>query len=110
MPDNTFYRKLFGIEREYSGKSALIKIHEVNLPALNRFKEQLLIKAYSPNTIRTYVTEFAQLLITIKSFSVDELNAEQRDAAIRSCVSALCGGKIAYRCCYTLARVIKKMN
>ena len=24
----------------------------------------------------------------------------QRDAAIRSCVSDLCGGKIAYRCCY----------
>ena len=89
VPDNTFYRKLFGIEREYSGKCNLIKIHEVNLPALNRFKEQLLIKAYSPNTIRTYVTEFAQLLITIKSFSVDELNAEQLRSYFLYCIKKL---------------------
>ena len=89
VPDNTFYRKLFGIEREYSGKCSLIKIHEVNLTALNRFKEQLLIKAYSPNTIRTYVTEFAQLLITIKSFSVDELNAEQLRSYFLYCIKNL---------------------
>ncbi|MCK9480163.1 MAG: site-specific integrase [Bacteroidia bacterium] len=89
VPDNTFYRKLFGIDREYSGKSALIKIHEVNLPALKRFKEQLLMKAYSPNTIRTYVSEFTQLLIAIKSFSVDELNAERLRSYFLYCIKKL---------------------
>ncbi len=89
VPDNLFYRKLFGIDQEYLGKSSLIKIHQVNLPALKRFREQLLMKAYSPNTIRTYVTEFAQLLITIKSFSVDELNAERLRSYFLYCIKKL---------------------
>ncbi len=89
VPDNTFYRKLFGLEPKSLGKSALSGIHPVNLPSLERFTEQLQLKAYSPNTIRTYVSEFAQLLITIKSFSVDELNAERLRSYFLFCIKNL---------------------
>src|SRR5690554_397776 len=68
VPDVAFYRSLFGLEPKYYGKSALTAIHPVNQSALDRYIEQLQLKGYSPNTIRTYVTEFSQLLKTLKSF------------------------------------------
>lgn len=60
MPDNVHYRNLFGIEQNILGKDALSHIDPINRPALNRFTEHLKLKAYSPNTIKTYTIEFAK--------------------------------------------------
>lgn len=47
-----------------------------NLDALNRFVEQLTLKAYSPATLTTYRTEFLQLLKLLKSKRVEELTPD----------------------------------
>ena len=47
-----------------------------NLDALNRFMEQLRLKAYSQSTMRTYRNEFLQLLQILKSKPVDALCPE----------------------------------
>lgn len=54
------------------GATILNRIHPVNHPALKRFVETLQLKAYSPETIRTYVNEFSQLLQLLKNHPVHE--------------------------------------
>lgn len=87
VADATFYRNLFGLEVNYYSKSTLTAIHGVNLPAMKRYVEQLQLKAYSQNTIRTYVNEFSQLLKTIKSFPVDQLSAEKLRSYFLFCIN-----------------------
>lgn len=77
VPDNSFYRALFGLEAKRIGKRALNHIHPVNQLAFQKFIEQLQLKGYSQNTIRSYSVEFAQLLKTIKLFPVDQLSTEK---------------------------------
>lgn len=52
-------------------------IHPNNHLAFQSFINQLKLKAYSKNTIRTYVTEFAHLLKTIKKINVDSLTEDR---------------------------------
>ena len=52
------------------------KLSEENLIALNKFVQQLKLKAYSASTIRTYRNEFMQLLQLIKKRPVNELTVE----------------------------------
>lgn len=47
-----------------------------NLAALNRLVEQLKLKAYSNNTLRTYRSEFLQLLQLLKQKPVDSLTPD----------------------------------
>lgn len=89
VPDVAFYRDLFVLEPKYYGKSALTAIHPVNQNALDRYIEQLQLKGYSPNTIRTYVTEFSQLLKIIKSFPVNYLSAEKLRSYFLYCINEL---------------------
>jgi len=77
VPDNKHYRQLFGLEEKITGKEVVSKIHLVNLPEFRRFQEQLKLKGYSPNTLRTYSVAFAQLLYLLKNFPVQDLNAER---------------------------------
>lgn len=87
--DNIFHRKLFGLEPDYFGKSAFLDISSVNLPALKRYIEQLKLKGYSPNTIQTYSMEFAQLLKTIKNYSVEDLSSEKLRSYFLYCIDSL---------------------
>lgn len=77
VTDNRHYRELFGIEPAIIGKEVLLKIHAVNQPAIKRLQEQIVLKGYSENTLRTYSLEFAQLLYILKSHPVDELTSER---------------------------------
>ncbi len=60
--------------RAYS--KAALKLSEDNLKALEKFIEQLKLKAYSPSTIKTYRNEFLQLLHILKKKSVHELTPD----------------------------------
>jgi integrase/recombinase XerD len=51
-------------------------ISNQNLDALNAMMQQLILKAYSQSTIRTYRSEFCQLLQTIKQRNVNTLTAD----------------------------------
>jgi integrase/recombinase XerD len=55
--------------------SAAWKLNKENLQALQRFMEQLKLKAYSPSTIQTYRNEFLQLLKLLKQKPVSELTS-----------------------------------
>jgi site-specific recombinase XerD len=77
VTDNRHYRELFGLRPVSIGKESLSKIHPVNLPALRRFQEQIILKGYSENTLRTYSLEFARLLYILRSYPVNDLTPER---------------------------------
>ncbi|MEI9912855.1 MAG: tyrosine-type recombinase/integrase [Bacteroidota bacterium] len=56
--------------------SPVWKLSKENLLALEKFVEQLQLKAYSPSTIRTYRNEFLQLLQILKKKPVHELKPD----------------------------------
>ena len=70
-------------------KETLNKIHPVNIAAIKRMHETLLLKAYSPNTIKTYCKEFAQLLYLLKNTSVDSLTPERLRSYFLYCIQTL---------------------
>jgi integrase/recombinase XerD len=52
-------------------------------------REQLLLKAYSPSTIRTYINEMAQLLQTLGSVPADQLTTAQLKKYLVYCYERL---------------------
>lgn len=85
VADNRHYRELFHLEPSIVGKEVLNKIHIVNIPAFKRFQEQIKLKGYSENTLRTYSLEFAQLLYILKSHPVQQLTPERLRAYFLYC-------------------------
>jgi integrase/recombinase XerD len=57
-------------------RSAAWKLSAENLAALQRFIEQLKLKAYSASTIKTYRNEFLQLLQLLKNKPVEALTTD----------------------------------
>jgi site-specific recombinase XerD len=68
------------------GKAVIAQISPINLPAFNRFVDELKLKAYSPNTQRTYTTEFAQLLYILKNNAVEKLTPEKLRSYLLYCI------------------------
>jgi len=90
LPDTASIRNEIGMApKTEMGKAAFMKIQPVNFAALERMREQLLLKSYSPNTIKSYCVEFAQLLFLLKETHVDTLTTEQLRAYILYCVTQL---------------------
>lgn len=77
VADTRSHRAIFGLPQKITGEAVLAKIHVINLPEFTRFQEHLLLKGYSANTVRTYSTEFAQLLSVLKGNPVQELTPER---------------------------------
>ncbi|MDR0801371.1 tyrosine-type recombinase/integrase [Fluviicola sp.] len=90
LPDVGSIRKEIGLpEKTESGKAVIAKIHSVNLAALQKMHELLLLKSYSPNTIRTYCQEFSQLLSQLKNTNVDTLTPERLRSYFLYCTTKL---------------------
>lgn len=93
VPDNETYRNQFGLEEKSDWDKisdfTFSRISEVNLPALKRFTETLQLKAYSSNTLRTYRTEFCQLLFALKEVNVDDCDAEKIRSYMLYCTNHL---------------------
>jgi len=90
LPDNNSIRNVIGMTpKTEMGKAVISQIHPVNYVALERMNEQLLLKAYSPNTIKTYCVEFAQLLYILKNVPVDTLTPERLRSYILYCITKL---------------------
>ena len=64
-------------------------IDEVNVPPYHSLIKQLELKAYSPNTIRTYANEFGQFLSLLGSRCADDLTPEKIKDYIHYCLSKL---------------------
>lgn len=65
------------------------RIHEVNAHVLPLMKERLLLKAYSPSTVRTYLNEMSQLLQTLGHLPADELRPEHLRRYLVYCLEKL---------------------
>lgn len=87
--DNNFNREKLGLQPKLIGKEVFLKIHEVNLPALQKLENELRIRAYSENTIKTYLREFAQLLYILKGHPVDTLTPERIKSYLLYCLTTL---------------------
>ena len=90
LPDVHAIRNEIGMfPKTEMGKVIMGRIHPVNQAALKRMHELLLLKSYSPNTIKTYCTEFVQLLYLLKDNPVDTLTAERLRSYFLYCVTKL---------------------
>lgn len=70
-------RETIGLAQNPISDRFLDKIHPVNQTAMLDFIDQLTLKSYSKNTIRTYCTEFCHLLALLKHQPVTELSPER---------------------------------
>ena len=77
VTDSRLHRQLFNMPEKITGKAVLNKIHLINLPEYKRFQENLLLKRYSQNTLRTYSIGFAQLLYVLKNNPVQDLTPDR---------------------------------
>ena len=90
LPDINSIRKEVGLPPNIEmGQGVIGQIHPVNLAAIKRMHGTLLLKAYSPNTIKTYCGEFSQLLYLLKNISVDTLTADRLRSYFLYCVTKL---------------------
>jgi len=90
MPDsNSIRNEIDMMPKTEMGKAVISKIHPINQLALKRMHETLLLKAYSPNTIKTYCVEFSQLLYLLKDKQVDSLTPERLRSYFLYCVTEL---------------------
>lgn len=87
--DTSQYREKFGMEEKVIGKEAILKIAEINKANFQRFLETLHLKSYSKSTIKTYSTEFASFLCTIKNKDAKEISAEKLRAYFLYCLREL---------------------
>lgn len=78
VPDQAYFRKYFNlIEKFPLGQKLRSSIHFINQESIIKLHEELKLKAYSPNTQKVYLQEFAQLLSILKNHPVDELTPER---------------------------------
>ena len=90
LPDFNSIRNEIGLPPKTEvGKDTISRIYPINLTALKRMHETLLLKAYSPNTIKTYCGEFSQLLYLLKDVSVDTLTADRLRSYFLYCITQL---------------------
>jgi len=71
------------------GISTAAGIGPVNKQVLPALKQQLVLKAYSPSTIQTYMNEVTQFLQTIKDHSADAFTAQRIKDYLQFCFETL---------------------
>ena len=89
VTDNHVHRQIFGIQPKIVGKEVIAKISVVNRHEFEKYQEMLILKGFSPNTIRTDSVEFAQLLYLIKDFPVQNLSREKLKSYFLYCTKEL---------------------
>lgn len=85
VADNQRNRQICNLKPKSLGKEALSKISPVNMPAFNAYQDQLLLHGFSPSTIRTYTTEFAQLLYLLRDYPAEKLSREKLQSYFLYC-------------------------
>jgi len=100
IPDTAENRKKCGLPMEAvpvindktgfkSSKTTLLHIDAVNKPAMEKFLQTLQLKAYSPSTLRTYKSEFAAFLQTLKNTKAESFNTQRLKDYLQYCHSTL---------------------
>lgn len=89
IADTPANRILFKMPLENVVPPTWDQIHPVNRDAMLLYQNHLKLKGYSPNTLRTYTTEFAQLLYILKKKPVTSLTPERVKSYLLYCVETL---------------------
>jgi site-specific recombinase XerD len=71
------YRRLLDLPLEAAGEKMVDKIHPVNVQAFLTMREELILRGYSPNTQKVYLSEFFQFLSILKHHSAQNLPVEK---------------------------------
>lgn len=79
------YRAALDLPERDIAQQFIEAIHPVNRPALMQMHELLVLKRYSINTQRVYLSEFSQLLKLLKHHPVSKLNSERLRAYLLYC-------------------------
>ena len=87
--DSNPNRDVFRLDRKILGKTAMQQIHPTNLHALTDLQNEIILRGLSQNTLRSYSSEFAQLLYIIKDFPVENLSAEKLKSYLLYCIKEL---------------------
>lgn len=86
VPDTPYYRQRLHMEPRIKTHSGISTHNQLQL---NRFVEQLVLKGYSKNTIRTYSGELVQFLVYIRDKSVQNVDTEYLRSYILFCIKSL---------------------
>lgn len=89
LADLPAVRNVVGISKTDPHLKLLSKINSENKHAFQDYYDQLRLKAYSPNTIRMYLSEFGHLLIILKGYPVDSLTHQRLKDYFLYCVKVL---------------------
>lgn len=89
LPDLDTVRSALDMAKPDAHLKLLAKIHPENKTAFQEFYDQLNLMAYSPNTIRMYLAEFAHLLALLNDYSVDSLSHKRLKDYFLYCVKTL---------------------
>lgn len=87
LPDLPSVRKSLNLRQKLSAGKRLTGVTNYNSIAYQLMVEQLDLKAYSDNTKRIYLAEFAHLLRLLKHYPVDELSTEKMKDYFLYCVN-----------------------
>jgi len=66
-----------------------VRMCKENVEALQHFKQQLVLKSYSPSTIKTYTNEFMQFLQVIKDKPANEFTVQRIKDYLQYCFEKL---------------------
>lgn len=83
--DTNKNRELCNLEKKIIGKAAFEKISPENFIELEKYKNRLILKGFSYNTIKTYCNEFAQLLYALKNNPVQFLSKDKLQSYFLYC-------------------------
>ena len=89
LPDPSLYRKRLNIALPEIGDQLLTKLYENNKQEFLKFRNALQQKAFSTNTIKLYLNEFAQLLILLKNHPVQNLTSDRLNSYFLYCIKTL---------------------
>src|SRR6185312_1078400 len=70
-------------------KITAIRISKENNEAMQKFKQHLVLKSYSPSTIRTYTNEFMQFLQAIKDVPAKDFTTQRVKDYLQYCFEKL---------------------
>ena len=89
VTDSTHFRNRLGIIPQPIGNSQLQNIHPINQDEFLKLRNTLEQRMYSPATLKTYLNEFAQLLMILKAKRITELSTEKLNAYFLYCIRSL---------------------
>lgn len=83
------YRRFFGLTTDRAPSVSLSYLSPPNQEAYHSMRQELILRSYSPNTRRTYLSEFYQFLLILRDIPASGLNTDRLRAYLAYCCEKL---------------------